>query len=254
MKRKELMKMRAILLASAIGTSSLFLNGCEDTIVEDATEYYDVIDSTGEDIKLKKQELTVPGEEFKLIVEYSLDESTSKKWRITDNKKIYTKIYTKDLDSDKKVYIDNIHTDTTLVSTKETMNGITQDTMDDRIHNSQMIGFPISDDISLYAINEIEGQNDTFISGSFFGFSGYQTGDVEEARYTEENYLQAGVYGNKISSVYGLLIQKGDNEPYGVDVSSDMIVICSNTIRKKDGNKVKVYKYYRDGNSHLDGD
>lgn len=39
------------------------------------------------------------------------------------------------------------------------MNGILQDTMDDRIHNSLMLGFPISDDVCHIGINQIEGQN-----------------------------------------------------------------------------------------------
>ena len=99
------------------------------------------------------------------------------------------------------------------------MNGITQDSMDDRIHNSLMYGFPISDTVSFYAVNEIEGQNDTFIHGSSLGFSGYSSGYVDEERYVETDYLEGGVYANKISSAYGLLIQNGDNEPYGVDVS-----------------------------------
>ena len=248
MNKNELIKLKALILAGFIGTSSLSLTGCDETVVDDATEQYDVIDSTGEDVRLKKQELDVPGEDFKLIVEYSLDENTSKKWRITDNKKIYTKIYTEGLDSNTKVYIDNIHTDTTLIATKETMNGITQDTMDDRIHNSLMIGFPIDNDTYLYAINEIEGQNDSFIEGSHMGFSGYSSGNISEHRYTEEDYLKAGVYANKISSVYGLLISKNNDESYGVDVSSDMIVISSNTIKKKESNgKVKILKYNRDG-------
>lgn len=124
--------------------------------------------------------------------------------------------------------------------------------MDDRIHNSLMYGFPISDTVSFYGVNEIEGQNSTFITGSFYGFSGYSSGTIDEERYKESDYLKAGVYANKISSSYGLLIQDGDLEPYGVDVSSDILVLVSNTIEKKyDNGKVEITEYDRNGKSKV---
>lgn len=74
-------------------------------------------------------------------------------------------------------------------------------------------------------------------------------GSVSEKRFTESDYLNAGVYANKISSSYGLLIQKGDNEPYGIDVSSDIVILACNTITKVDssGNEI-IYTYDRNGN------
>lgn len=240
----------------AIGLSTLLITGmftgCYTTVTDDATAIYDTIDSTGENITIEPQVLDVPGEDFKLVVEYSLDDNASKKWKITDNKKITTTVYTQGLEEGTKVYIDNVHTDTTLVATKEQLNGITQDTMDDRIHNSLMYGFPIDDKTPLVCINEIEGQNDTFISGYTYGVNGVHSGSFTEKRYEEEEYLEEGVYANKISSSYGLLIQKGDNEPYGVDVSSDVVVIACNTIvkEKSDGTQ-KVYTYNRDGSYTL---
>lgn len=238
---------RVLALSGVILTASL--TGCmEKAVTEDATEIYDVIDSNDGEIEIAPQVLDVPGEDFKLVVEYSLDPETAKQWKITSDKKLFTKVYTEGLPKDTKVYIDNVHTDTTLISTKEEMNGITQDSMDDRIHNSLMYGFPIDDDTSLYATNEIEGQNDTFISGSAYGFNGYSSATITERRHSEEEYLEKGVYANKISSVYGLLIQKGDEEPYGVDVSSDVVVIASNIIKKEtDSGSIKYYQYDRDG-------
>lgn len=247
-KNKKLLKAISVAgLSLVIGTS---LVGCVyEPVTNDATEMYDVIDSNGENVQIEPQVLDVPGEDFKLIVEYSLDDNTSEQWRITDNKKITTTVYTQGLPEDVKVYIDNVHTDVSIVASKPEMDGITQDTMDDRIHNSLMYGFPIDNDTSLICVNEIEGQNDSFISGSSLGFNGYSSGTIEERRHSEEEYLAKGVYGNKISSSYGLLIQKGNNEPYGVDVSSDVIVLASNTITKEDSNgNVKVYTYDRDGN------
>lgn len=232
----------ALALAGTMVLSSAFLTGCSYEVGDSNIEgVYDVIDSQGEGVKILPQELEVPGEDFKLVVEYSLDEDSSKKWTITDNKKLFTKVYTKGLPDGVKVYIDNIHTDTSIVASRETMDGILQDTMDDRIHNSLMYGFPISDSVCFYGVNVIEGQNDTFIRGSFYGFSGYSSGTVTEKRYTEEDYLEAGVYANKISSSYGLLIQVGDNEPYGVDVSSDVVVLACN----------QIVNYYSDGSQRI---
>ena len=231
------------------GAMVLSFTGCDAVVYNDSIEeVYDVIDSQGENVSILPQVLDVPGEDFKLVIEYSLDEDTSKKWTITDNKKLFTRVYTKGLEEGTKVYIDNVHTDVSIVSTKETMNGILQDTMDDRIHNSLMYGFPISDDVSFYAVNVIEGQNDTFIKGSFHGFNGYSSGSVEEQRYTEKKYLENGVFGNKISSSYGLLIQVGDNEPYGVDVSSDVVVLAYNKIvTEYSSGKKEIRTYNRDG-------
>ena len=232
------------------GTMALTMGGCMDPVVYDSSieEHYDVIDSQGENVEILPQIVDVPGENFKLVIEYSLDESASKKWTITDNKKIYTKVYTQGLPEGVKVWIDNVHTDTSVVASKDAMNGILQDTMDDRIHNSLMYGFPISDTTCFYGVNIIEGQNDTFISGSYRGFKNYSSGEISEQRYTEEDYLEEGVYGNMISSVYGLLIQVGNNEPYGVDVLSDIVVLACNTIVKEyESGKIEIKTYSRDG-------
>ena len=243
-------KFGSLVLAGTLTLACFGLAGCDDKVVYDGNveDIYDVIDSQGENVEILPQVLEVPGEDFKLVVEYSLDENTSKKWTITDNKKIFTKVYTQGLPDGVKVWIDNVHTDTSIVASKVNMNGILQDSMDDRIHNSLMYGFPISDTTSFYGVNIIEGQNDTFISGSYRGFKGYSSGEVEEKRYTEEDYLEEGVFGNMISSVYGLLIQVGDNEPYGVDVSSDVVVLACNKITVKyESGKVEEKTYNRDG-------
>ena len=223
---RNLKKFKTTLGLTIALSASTTLTSCNETVIEDATEIYDTIDSNNGEIEIEPQIIDVKGEDFKLVVEYELDENTSKKWRITDNKKIYTEVYTKCLDDDTKVWIDNVHTDTTLVASNGVMNGITQDTMDDRIHNSLMYGFPISDTVKYYGSNQIEGQNDTFISGSYYGFNGYSSGSIDEQRYTEEDYLEKGVYANQISSTYDLLIQKGDNETYATSVDSDIIVIA----------------------------
>ena len=220
--------------------------------VESVYDTLDVPDETKEVLDVHdelKQVLTVPGEEFKLVVEYSTDLNSGTEWTITAPKKLTTKTYTQGLDSDTKVYIDNIHTDVSTVSDYTMMNGILQDSMDDRIHNSLMLGFPISDDVSHIGINQIEGQNDTFVSGSVYAFNGDASGSYSERRFEESDYLEKGVYGSLISSSYGLLIQKRDNEPYGVDVDSTIVVYADNEVEiyDVDEGEIVTYRYDRDG-------
>lgn len=245
------------ILASSVVLGTLTLTGCGDQKemakqVESVYDTLDVPDETKEVLDVHdglKQVLTVPGEEFKLVVEYSADLNSGTEWTITAPKKLTTKTYTQGLDSDTKVYIDNIHTDVSTVSDYTMMNGILQDSMDDRIHNSLMLGFPISDDVSHIGINQIEGQNDTFVSGSVYAFNGYAGGSYSERRFEECDYLGAGVYGSLISSSYGLLIQKGDNEPYGVDVDSTIVVYADNEVEiyDVDEGEIVTYRYDRDG-------
>ena len=61
-------------------------------------------------------------------------------------------------------------------------------------------------------------------------------------------YLESGVFANKISSSYGLLIQVGENEPYGVDVSSDVVVLAYNKIiTEYESGRKEIRTYNRDG-------
>lgn len=183
-----------------------------------------------------------------------MDKDTSKKWKITTNKSIYTKIYIKGLPADTKVWIDNLHTNAYTIALSDPMNEIIQDSLGDRIHNSLMYGFPISDNVYHYAKNQIEGLNKEFIEGNLIGFSSIESGYVEQKRYTEVDYLSAGVYANLIPSAYGLLIQKGDNEPYGVDVSSEILVLINNKVQLIDSTGMKqTYIFDRAGNIILEG-
>lgn len=71
------------------------------------------------------------------------------------------------------MYIDNIHTNTSIVSYNPYFNGILQDESDDRIHSSTMLGFPISNDISYVGISQIEGQSKDFLENYNLGLAGY---------------------------------------------------------------------------------
>lgn len=227
-KRKKLMATLFILSTTLTGC---FKNEPETT----PTENYDVIDQTNEGFKTLKQELKVPGEKFKLITEYSCDNDAKRAWRITSDKFLYLKVYTKDLDPNFNVWIDNVHVDTSIKSKYAVMDGILQDTMDDRVHNSQMIGFPIGNHSHYYGVNAIEGSNETFIHGYTYGMSGYTYGEITERRRTESELVnEYGVWGNKIQVVYDLLVQgPNDKTPRNISVCSDFIVKVTNSPKKE---------------------
>lgn len=238
------------LLASSI--TILSITGCDkeksDTLPEDA----EIIDSNDEN-ELESgitKEIEIPNESFKLEAHYQCVGLKDKKWRITDNKKMLMSINTTELPEDTKVWIDNIHIDTSIVSTQPMFNGVIQDTMDDRIHNSTMVGFPISNTLKYLGINQIEGQNDTFIQGTVYAYHGYGNGSVSEKRFLESDYLEKGVYANHIGIIYGLLIQgKDDPEPRGIDVYDDIYVRVYDTVKFEDDNngRITYRKYNIDG-------
>lgn len=193
------------------------------------------------------QKKEVNGEDFKLVINYVTDENTE--WRVNYTKHLYMTIKTDGLPKDKEVYIDNIHTDTTIASTKSLYDGILQDTMDDRIHNSLMIGFPISDTVSYYGCNTIEGQNSEFIQGWGYGYNGYNGGEVESKRRQESDFLASGVYANQIDTVIDLIIvDKNTNEKRTVSVFSNLLVRVNNRITVVDGDNYTVYEYDMYGN------
>lgn len=182
-----------------LGGAALFmLSGCiekEPTLYEN----YDVV-STDSNSDLGAgliQVLDVPGEEFKLVTEYSCDSTAKRTWRVTSDKFLYFNVRTEGLSDDTKVYIDNIHIDTTVKSEYAVVDGILQDTMDDRIHNSKMLGFPIGNDIYYYGVDAIEGSNDTFVQSTTYAYNGYYSSSNTTRRYTESDYLKLGVYANK---------------------------------------------------------
>ena len=222
---KKLCKKGACVLMTVAVVGSL--SGCiERELATNTNVSYDVIDTMDTEALKNglQQTIEVPGENFKLIVEYKCELQEGERWIVTSDKKINMEIRTDGVDdTTTKVYIDNIHTDTTICSKFPTVDGITQDSMDDRIHNSLMLGFPIADDVSYVGINEIEGQNQTFISGAYMGFNGYSSGSVTERRYNESDYLEKGVYANKITSIIDLIIVKG-NQQRTVSVPSEVQV------------------------------
>jgi hypothetical protein len=235
----------AVMLAT--GVVLLSLAGCTPReVATNANVSYDVINTMDNELAKNgiQQILDVPGENFKLVINYRCVLPNGAKWTVTSDKEMYMDICTDGLPEGKYVYIDNVHIDTTIRSVYPSVDGITQDTMDDRIHNSQMIGFPIADDNFYSSVNCIEGQNQTFMQGSFHGFRGYSSGTISERRYVESDYLSAGVYANKINSVVDLIIMDIDGSMKCVSVPSTIGVSVWPYVQKIDKNGNVLYDYY----------
>lgn len=232
------------------GWMSISLYGCVPSELSGDTSDYDILETNDDNLNdgLKngiKQIIPVQGENFSLVIEYSSDSS---EWRITANKNLHMTIYTQGL-AGKNVYIDTIHMDASIVSTKAYYDGIKQDTLDDHIHNSQMIGFPISDTNQYYGVNLIEGQNSEFIEGYSHGYNGHHSGSVEQKRRLESDFLEDGVWANKIDGVVGLLIEDPiTGEIRGVDVPTTILVAVNNKITFEDGDVYLTYEYDKYGN------
>lgn len=243
---------RRLAALALAGTISFTLVGCSAKELSSSIGTYDVLDTNSDAQnsdglrKGIKQVLPVDGENFKLVIEYYCDDI---EWRITSNKKLYMSIYTEGLVGN-NVYIDTIHMDTCIVAPYNAyFDGIKQDTLDDHIHNSLMIGFPISDNNSYFGINSIEGQNSEFIEGYTNGYNGYSNGEISSKRHLESDFLENGVCANKIDGVIGLLIENPTTgEIRGVDVDTTLIVKVNNKITFEENGKYVTYQYDEYGN------
>lgn len=232
-------KLRTKLSTFAVAMALTSLTGCEKKELA-PTEHYDVIETDESLLNNLIQTIDVPNENFKLVAEFSCDDSSKREWRITSDKYLYIKINTQNLDDNTEVYIDNIHIDTSIKSKYAIIDGIMQDTMDDRVHNSLMIGFPISNDTYYYGVNAIEGCNKDFIQGTFYGYEGYSSGTVEQKRYTESDYIELGVYANKISVVVDLLVKGPNDKDYrNISVYTDFLVNTSTKEIEYEDNNTK---------------
>lgn len=238
-------KGKCVLVTGMIG-ATILLSGCgaREVSTNSGTQY-DVIDTTSDEAL--EQGITqikeIPGQDFNLVIDYKCELEDGERWTVTSDKNLTMEIRTDGCPEGVEVYIDNIHTDTTICSYYPQVDGITQDTMDDRVHNSLMLGFPIADDNSYIGTNKIEGQNETFIQGFVHGYSGYTSGSVTEKRFLESDYLDKGVNANKIGSVIDLIIINGDVVTC-TSVNSEVQVSVWPYIMRQNSDGSMTYRYY----------
>lgn len=248
-RKENLKKAKKYILIGSLIASVALLSSCDTReIAVNSNAIYDTIDTTDDKLVTSGvlQVIDVPNEDFKLVVNYQCVLKDNEKWTITDDKQIYTEISTKGLKEGYKVFVDNVHTDTTIRSIYPSIDGITQDSMDDRLHGEQLLGFPISDTNTYGNINCIEGQNDSFINGTMLGFSGYAvSGTVTQKRFVESDYLSHGVYANKIASVIDLIIVKPDGTITCTSVPSTIMVSVWPYIETRNTLGGSSYVYYK---------
>ena len=244
---KNYFEKRRLIALVLTASLSLPLAGCKAEEVGSDKSGIDMIDTNllqdGDNLSVGiTQRNDVNGEDFKLIINYICGDGNE--WRITDTKHLYMSVITDGLSKDTEVYIDNIHTDTSIVSTKAIYNGILQDTMDDRIHNSVMLGFPISDESGYFGCNVIEGQNSEFIQGWAYGTQYGNSGSIETSRRLESDFLSNGVYANQIDTVIDLIIvDKKTGETKIVSVYSSLLIRINNRITFIENGKEVTYEY-----------
>lgn len=241
----------SFIIGGSLAGSLVTLNGCDQKAVTTNNVDPEIMMDTTKDgdeviYKPKEHKISVKKENdgedlFKLVVTYYTDE---KEWRATSDRALYMDIHTEGLDDKYDVYIDNIHTDTSIVSTYLDYNGIKTDSMDDRIHNSVDRGFSISNDNHYIGINIIEGQNDTITEI----FTSESSSSVKTNRVSEEDLLIKGVYANLVDSVFGLiLVNKETNEVSWIDIRDSIVIPVNNIIEYSNGTSVQ---YNSDGSSY----
>ena len=251
--QKVLKKGGIIILTTA---TVLILSGCnEQELSPNNNVKYTLIDPAEEDVLengIKKEE-KVLGEDFKLVVNYTPLLEKNEHWTVTKNKDINMEIHTEGLPSDYTVYIDNVHIDIYVDSILPKAVTLKQDTMDDRIHNSQMMGFPISNNNKYSNIFTIEGSNDTFVSGYVSGYNGYVSGSFEEQTLTESKYLKSGIDKNIMESIIDLIIIKPDGTITCTSVKSKITISIWPFVEylDNDGKKKYAYYYYENGDDKM---
>lgn len=150
----------------------------------------------------------VPGEDFSFVREYSTSYD-AKSWRITDSKNLMMRAWVRGAPRGMIVLVEHMHSDVSLKSRYEGLDGWPQDSMDDSVHGGDQPGFWVTESYPYENVFAIEGFSQSLIEG--WGYWG--TGYIGSYRLTETNVVQYGkVYGNKIQVVYDLLIKRADEQ------------------------------------------
>lgn len=234
--------MRRIKLFTLLLLTSLLLSSCAETsfvpVVEPGVMRLNAsgnaADAIGEMGGFQgghlMQTLPVKNEDFYLLIDYGIEEQSINDWRITSSKCLNVTVKTEGLPEGWRVYIDNVHIESSILSLYEAFDGIIVDEMDDHTHSSVYPGFAINNENEYYGVFGIGGYSQTLVSGYTEGFAAYNgmsytSGRINEKRVTESELKEAGVYGNKFQLVYDLYIQPLDSgEPYMKSVISEFVI------------------------------
>lgn len=218
-KIKWVLVLSCLLLAGCTEDKEVVKNELEspDSVVMSDALYGDTQTSVTDTIDVR-------GESFKLKVTYDTGDMPLNEWRVTSNKSVSMEVSTVGLPEGYEVHVEHVHADVSLKSTETRLDGITHDSMDDSDHRSPTKGFSISDDITYHNIFAIAGYCNEFyeIWGHTFGQYGYTDSSYE--KLTEKNIRKNGVYAEKLSVVYDIVITKPDGSEYVRSVYSEVLI------------------------------
>jgi len=165
-------------------------------------------------------------EGFRFITKYSASNNYRfDKWRITDSKNIKFTANLENLPEGAEVLIEHVHTDICLKATSPQLDGLTQDSMDDSYHGTSQDGFLLTEKYPYENVFAIEGFSKDIIDGWSFYNGSYGQGNISTKRLTEGNLIKNGVYANKMSVVYDVLIKYKGEEQYHVKSIIDEFLI-----------------------------
>lgn len=159
-------------------------------------------------------------------------------WKITDNKNVGIYLFVEKQPNNTIILVEHMHADVLIYSNRSEINGIKQDTMDDKLHTGNQPGFYVSPDYPYSCIFAIEGYSKFLLDiwGFMWGDFGWMTGT--EKRLTEETLKQYGAKGNEFMIVFDLLV-KHEGEPYYHTISfqDTFIVYFDGTFQENPGGR-----------------
>lgn len=210
MKKKAMKRLSTLLLLCM--TAMLMLTGCDEKTIPKDTELDSLELMEGTTLT---QTLDVPGEDFKLVLEYDTGRYDFSNWRITSNKYINMSAHLTGLTEGTTVLVDHMHVDIALQSTAPQLDGMLQDSMDNSYNGTSQDGYYIDENYCYRNQFIVEGYSQTLINGWGFVSGSYGRSSLHEERLTEENLLneaKGGVYANKVQAEYKLLVKHAGEE------------------------------------------
>ncbi len=155
-----------------------------------------------------RRETVVPGEKYKFVTTYTTDYDT-KSWRITKPKTIrfQARVVPTVGGEGLVAYIEHVHVDISLLGSKQGLDGLLQDSMDDSLHSGNQPGFLATNGRIYDEVFSIEGFSKTLIDGWGYQTQSWGESEIKEKRLTEHALREEGVEGNKLTFVYDVMVQ-----------------------------------------------
>jgi len=146
-------------------------------------------------------------------------------WKITDNKNLWIKLEVVEQPENWTILIEHMHADCIVEATQRMVDGILQDTMDDKLHVGTQAGFYVDEKRPYYECFSVEGYSKWLIDAWMFIFSGYGFGGATEKRLTEKNIRNMGAIGSEFAIVYDILIYENDRNYFYKEIIYDDFIV-----------------------------